>query len=93
MFERKGHLKKKLLGRQVTPSKCKEIDAEVGYGHSPYHGGSSMLMSRPGKIPCARALAKKHVAPFAHNYVNAHDFRRYYANVKVNAYDMEPAAK
>ena len=42
----------------MTPSTCKEIDAEVGYGHSPHYDGSSMLLSRPDKIPCARALAK-----------------------------------
>jgi len=59
MFERKGHLEKnKVLGRKVAPSKCKEINAEVGYGHSSHYDVSSMLMSRPSKIPCARALAK-----------------------------------
>ena len=59
MFERKGHLdNKKPIGRKVTPSKCNQIDAEVGYGHSPHYDGSSMLTNRPGKIACARALAK-----------------------------------
>ncbi len=47
-----------VLGRKVTPSKYKEIDPEVGYGHSPHYDGSTMLMSRPGKIPCARAFTK-----------------------------------
>jgi len=58
MFERKGHLERKVIGRKVAPSTCNEIDADVGYGHSPNYDGSSVLMSRPSKIPCARALTK-----------------------------------
>jgi len=58
MFEIMGDLERKVLGRRVAPSKCKETDADDGCGHYPNYDGSSVLMSRPGKIPCARALTK-----------------------------------